>query len=92
VGDTPSGIFKRTSEAKVSLSAVVQTGLAAVIGWLLTMMLGMDARVARIEAAKMERDRVEALQLATDDRRLTKVEDANTKQWEAIRTLREQKR
>jgi len=92
MSDTPSGIFRRTAEVKVPISAIVQSVLTLVLGWLFTMMLGMDARVARIEAARAATEKAEdKLQEATE-KRLTKVEDANTKQWERIRELQERGR
>jgi len=88
MGDTPSGIFRRTAEVKVPVSAIVQSVLTLVLGWLFTMMLGMDARVARIEASRAEREKVEDRLQAADEKRLSKIEDANQKQWDALRELR----
>lgn len=83
--------IRRASEIRVPMSALFQTAMAVIIAYLLTMMLGMDARLARQEEQIKALGRESALHAEHAAESLKRAEEAHRSLWEAMRRKQERR-
>ena len=83
--EAPRTLAGRAAEVKVSVSTLIQAAITVVVGYLLQMVLGMDAKVARLEEQIRAQQR-EAQLHAEHSREVTEAaEKSHTAMWDAIR-------
>lgn len=78
-------LIRKASEARVSMSTLIQGAITVIVGYLLQMVLGMDAKMARLEERVRAAEQREELHVEHSKESITKAEDAHKAIWEALR-------
>lgn len=78
-------LIRKAGGIQVPMSTLVQAGLTVIIGYLMQMVLGMDARLARQEEKINAIGREMALHADHSAESVQKAEEAHRSIWEALR-------
>jgi Tfp pilus assembly protein PilX len=78
-------MIRRAAGVQVSMATLVQGAITVVVGYLLTMVLGMDAKVARLEERATALRTEASLHTEHAKESLKDAEEAHRAIWEALR-------
>jgi hypothetical protein len=78
-------LFRKARESHISVTTLVQVGLTGIIGYLLQMVLGMDAKMARLDEQMKALNTQVQLHTEHSKESLTVAERTHQSLWEAMR-------
>lgn len=78
-------MIRRAGELKVSMSTLVQAALTVIIGYLLNMVLGLDAKLARLDEQLKALRNETTIHAEHSRESIAVAEKSHTAIWDALR-------